>query len=323
MAQAFHNLGVIAVQTGRTADALEKFASAAKWKPDFPGLNRNWGIVSFRDKQFDKSIIPLARHLKTNPRDDLIRKMLGTSYYFIRNFDKSVETLKPIETTLITDAELAYFYVISLVQLHRNQEAVLTANRLAEASKKNPDSLFYAAQSLIILGDYEKAVKELRSIFALAPETPRINYFIGQCLIRLNRYSEAEKAFARELEISPGDASSKYHLALTLIERKIQTERAITILEDAVGLRSDYADARYQLGKIYLEKGETQKALEQLEAAVSTGTSKDYIHYQLSIAYRKVSRKDEADRELKRYQELKAANRKNESPMGNNENLPK
>ena len=323
LARAFHNLGVIAVQTGQDADALENFSSASKWEPDFPGLNRNWGIVSFREKQFDQAIIPLGRHLKTNPQDSLIRQMLGTSYYLTGDFAKSVETLEPIETALIKDAKLAYFYVISLVHMHRNQEAIAIVNKLAGISQKNPESLFYAAQAFMFLGDYERAVKELRATFLLDPHTPRINYFIGQCLIRLNQYSEAEKAFAQELEITPTDASSKYHLALTLIERKIETEKTIALLEDAIGLQSDYADAHYQLGKIYLEKGETQRAVEQLEAAVSAGTNKDYIHYQLSIAYRKASRKEEADRELKRYQELKTANRKNDSPMTSNEKFPK
>ena len=110
---------------------------------------------------------------------------------------------------------------------------------------------------------------------------------------------------------------------MTLIERKIEPDKTIAILEEAIGLKNDYADARYQLGKILLERGDTQKAIEQLEAAVSADANKDYIHYQLSIAYRKVSRKEDADRELKRYQELKNANRKTDSPMWNNENSPK
>lgn len=117
---------------------------------------------------------------------------------------------------------------------------------------------------------------------------------------------------------------SKYHLALTLIERKIKTDEAVKLLKEAIDLRSDYADAHYQLGKIYNEKGETEKAIEQLETAVNSETKKDYIHYQLSIAYRKAARKEDADRELKLYQQLKAENRKTENlmPMGSDKNAP-
>lgn len=317
LAQAFHNLGVIAVQSGQTADALANFESAAKWKPDFPGLARNWGIVSFRAGQFDKAITPLLTQLRSNPNDNLIRRMLGVSYYFIKDFAKSVETLKPVESGIVTDAELAYFYGISLIQLKRNQEGVQIFVKLAEVSQTRPEALFYAAQGFMLLGDYEKSVKEFRQVVSLNPSLEKANYFIGQSLIRLNRFDEAEKAFARELEINRSDFLSKYHLALTFIERKIEPEKTISILEETISLKYDYADARYQLGKIYLEKGEIQKAIDQLEIAVNSDANKEYIHYQLSIAYRKADRKDEADRQLKRYQELKATNRKSDSPMGN------
>jgi tetratricopeptide (TPR) repeat protein len=323
LAQAFHNLGVIAVQTGQTAEALENFAAASVWKPDFPGLDRNWGIVSFRAEQYDKAIVPLARHLKSNPNDNLVRQMLGASYYFTNDFTHAVEVLKPFEAGIVSNPELAYFYGLSLIQLKRNQEAVPIFTKLAEISQNNADVLFSAAQGFMILGDYERSVKEFRRVVSLNPNMAKVNYFIGQSLIRLNRYDEAEKAFSRELELNPTDVLSKYHLAMTLIERKIETDKTITILEEAISLKNDYADARYQLGKIFLERGQTEKAIQQLETAVSAEANKDYIHYQLSIAYRKVSRKADADRELKRYQELKAANRNNDSPMGNNENSPK
>ncbi|MEO6589234.1 MAG: tetratricopeptide repeat protein [Pyrinomonadaceae bacterium] len=321
IAQSYNNLGVIATQIGQLSQAIDNFSAAYSWKPEFPNLSRNLGIVSFQAGEFEKSVAPLARHLQANPQDVLIRKMLGSSYYFTRGFSKSVETLKPIEAKF-DDPELAYFYGISLIQLERNLEAVQVFNQLAKDSRQTPEALFYAAQGFMIAGDYQRAVLEFGQILSIAPDTSKANYFIGQSFIRLNRFAEAEKYFSRELEINPGDALSKYHLALTLIERKIETEKAIQTLEEAISLRNDYADAHYQLGKIYLEKGETKKAIEQLESAVSADAEKDYIHYQLSIAYRKASRKDDADRELKLYQKLKGEKRKtnNPMPMGADEN---
>lgn len=325
LAQAFNNLGVIATQYSQMDEAISLFTSALEWKPDFPNLNRNLGILHFRNGQYEKAIQPLSNQLKLNPNDNLIRQLLGTSYYSINNFAKTIEILKPIETALTADKELTYFYGISLIQQKRNPEAVLIFNKLSQISQKNPESLFYAAQGFMILGDFERAVKEFRTVVLLAPSTSKANYFIGQSLIRLNRFAEAEKAFSRELVLNPDDPLSKYHVALTLIERKIETEKTIAILEEAISLRYDYADARYQLGKLLLEKGEVQKAVEQLESAVLAEANKDYIHYQLSIAYRKMQRKEDADRELKIYQKLKAESRKIEplSPMGNNANSPK
>lgn len=324
LAQAFYNLGVISVQNNQLPEALEKFAAAARWKPNFPNLDRNWGIVAFRAGQFDKAVAPLAREIKVNPQDNLVRQMLGASFYFTGDHKNAVETLRPLSASLTDDAELAYFYGVSLTKLERNQEAALVFDKLAKNSQKNPETLTYAAQGFMLLGDYERAVKEFRVVSALAPQMPKANFFIGQGLIRLNRFDEAERAFQQELSVDPADESSKYHLALTLIERKIRTDEAMKLLNEAIALRSDYADAHYQLGKIYNEKGETEKAIAQLETAANSDPKKDYIHYQLSIAYRKASRREEADRELKLYQELKSANRKTENPMpmGSNKNAP-
>lgn len=315
LAQAFFNLAVVAVQTGQLPDAIEKFAAAGEWKPDFPNLNRSWGIVAFRSGQYEKAVTPLARQVKAVPQDNLARQMLGASYFFTKDFKNAVEALKPIEAAITSDPELAYFYGLSLVQIEKNQEAQMLFDKLAQGAQKNPEVLGNAAQGFMFLGDYERAIKEFRTVSALAPGTPRVNYMIGQGLIRLNRYAEAEGYFQKELEIDPIDETSKYHLALTLIERKVRTDEAMRLLDEAIALRSDYADARYQLGKIYIEQGETDKAILQLEAAVSADAQKDYIHYQLSIAYRKVARKEDADRELKIYQDLKAQNRKTENLM--------
>ncbi len=315
IAQSYNNLGVISTINKQLSEAIENFSAAYRWKSDFPNLARNLGIVSFQANEFEKAVAPLAEHLKSNPQDILIRKMLGSSYYFIKDFAKSVETLKPLGANLKESTELAYFYGISLIQLKRNKEAVQIFNAVSEVSQSQPEALFYAAQGFMIAGDYGRAITDFTRVAALVPDTPKANYFIGQSLIRLNNYADAEKAFSRELEISPNDALSKYHLALTLIERKIETDTAVKILEEAVSLRNDYADAHYQLGKIYLEKGETKKAVEQLENAVSADAGKDYIHYQLSIAYRKMSRKEDADRELKIYQKLKSEQRNADIPM--------
>jgi tetratricopeptide (TPR) repeat protein len=321
VAQAYHNLGVIAAQQNLAEDSLTNFAAAARWKPDFPGLDRNWGIVSFRASQFDKAILPLARHVKARPDDLLTRRMLGVSYYFTKNYKLAAETLKPIEPTIAAEPELAYFYGISLVQLQRHREAAVVFARLAEQNQKSAQARFYAGQGFVLTGDYERAVREFRGAATLDAALPQAHYNAGQSLIRLNRLDEAEKEFKQELALNPNDESAKYHLAYTLLERKTRIDEALTLLKEAIAARYDYADARYQLGKALIEKGEIKEAIEHLEIAATVEPKKDYIRYQLSIAYRRASRPEDADRELKLYRELKAANR-GETPagMGNKEN---
>jgi tetratricopeptide (TPR) repeat protein len=315
LGQAYNNLGVISVQQGNLTESVENFTAASKWDSNLPGLDRNCGIVNFRLSQFDKAIFPLSRVVKADPKDILVRQMLGISYYFNKNYKLAAETLKPLGPGIAGNAELAYFYGISLVQLQRQQEAATIFASIVTQNEKSAQAHFYAGQGFVLTEDYERAVKEFRNAAVLDPQMIQAHYNAGQSLIRLNQLAEAEKEFRLELQINPSDESSKYHLAYSLLERKIGVDEALSLLKEAIATRYDYADARYQLGKVMIEKGDLSGAIYQLETAANIEPKKEYIHYQLSIAYRRASRIADADRELKLYSELKAENRK-ESPAG-------
>ena len=314
LAQAFHNLGVSAAQQNQFAVSLEQFAKAAQWKADLAGLDRNWGIVSFRAEQYETAIPPLSRHVKVNPDDALTRRMLGVSYYLTKAFPQVVDTLKPLDPTIISDPELAYIYGVSLVQLANHKQAGQLFERLSAQNPKSASTRFYSGQGFAMLENFERAIKEFRSAAELDPKMLQVHYLAGQSLIRLNRLGEAEREFRAELLLNSADVIAKYHLAYVLLEQKQQIPSALTLLREAVAARPEYADAQYQLGKALIDMGEVNQAIEHLEIAARAEPSKDYIHYQLSIAYRRASREADADRELELYKSLKASKRKRELP---------
>lgn len=324
-ARAYHNLGVIAAQQGRLAESAASFAAAAEWQPGLAGLDRNWGIVSFRAEQYDKAIPPLARHLQTQPTDALARRMLGVSHYLTGNFRLAADTLKPLEPAITDDLELGYAYGVSLARLADVKAATLLFTRLAARRPPTPQAHLYAAQGLMMLADYEGALREYRAAAGLDASLRQAHHNAGLSLIRLNRLDEAEGEFRQELRLNPADETSKYYLAYVLLEQKQKTDEALTLLKEAIAARPDYADARYRLGKTLAERGDVAGAIEQLEAAARSEPAKDYIRYQLSIAYRRAARATDADRELRLYKELKAASRESSSPagaMGDKRNAP-
>jgi tetratricopeptide (TPR) repeat protein len=316
LAQAYHNLGVIAAQQGRPADGLAQFAAAARWQPRLPGLDRNWGIVSFRAARFAEAVEPLARQLTARPEDALARRMLGVSHYMTGDFRRAADTLRALGEEVTSDPELAYAYGVSLAHVEGGPAASALFERLAAAHAQRAPARLLAAQGFMLVQDYERALRELRVVDGLDPKLPQAHYHAGQALIRLNRPAEAEQEFRLELLLNPSDVSSKYHLAYVLLEQKQRTAEALALLREAVAARPDYADARYQLGKALVEQGDVAGAIEHLEAAARAEPSKDYIHYQLSIAYRRASRAADAERELQLYKELKSANRSRQQPGG-------
>ena len=321
IARAYHNLGVIAIQRKNTEGGTFFLEKALTWKADFPGVRRNLGIVSFQAKDYEATAEHLSEHLKSQPNDILARRMLGTSFYLMNRFKETTEVLKPFGDSIIADAELAYFYGLASVQIEDVATATRVFEKMAAQYGNEAPKLFFAAQGFMFLGDFKRAIVEFDRVLSQSPSFQKANYFRGQSFIRLSRFEEAETAFKNELSLNSSDALSKYHLALTLIERRIRTDEAIKHLTEVLLFKPDYADARYQLGKIYIEQNKIPKAIEELESALKIDFNKDYIHYQLSIAYRKASRREDSKRHLELYRKIKAEKRKNSDPqpMGGNQ----
>jgi len=80
--------------------------------------------------------------------------------------------------------------------------------------------------------------------------------------------------------------------------------------------KPSYGDAHYQLGKALLDKGETQGAIQHLETATQLQPTQSYGYYQLSLAYRRVGRVEDADKALRTYQQLKEKNSPKNSGEG-------
>ena len=124
---------------------------------------------------------------------------------------------------------------------------------------------------------------------------------------------EAVGEFRAELQAHPADARAKYHVAYGLLMQQ-QKDQAFALLNEVVRDKPDYADAQYQLGKMLLERGDVKAAIERLEIAVHLDPTKDYSYFQLSAAYRRDGRMDDAQHALQDYQKLKEKERGTEHP---------
>ena len=102
--------------------------------------------------------------------------MLGVSHYLTKNFAQVVETLKPLEPTIVTDAELAYIYGLSLIQLADHKRAGNLFQRLAAQNPKDALTRFYAAQGFAMLQDYQLALKEFRFAAEVDPKMRQGHY---------------------------------------------------------------------------------------------------------------------------------------------------
>jgi tetratricopeptide (TPR) repeat protein len=304
LGNAYNNLGVIQARRDQYAQAADYFRQAAHWKPDVPGLDRNWGLASFRAQRFEEATNPLASQMARQPDDAKARAALGMSYFMTDKFAKTVEVFQPLLANLPDDPGVLYALGVSLVRTGDSATAARAFQRMIE---KNPN----VAEIHVLLGQadadqnqYTPAIAEFSRALELDPKVEGAHFGHGFILLHEGKVDESVGEFRAELEAHPGDARAKYHLAYGLLMQQ-QKDQAFTLLSEVVRDKPDYADAQYQLGKILLERGEVKAAIGRLETAVHLDPTKDYSYFQLSAAYRRDGRLEDAQHVLEAYQKIK------------------
>jgi len=308
LANSYNNLGVIQARREQYAPATDYFHKAAQWNADLPGLDRNYGLASFRAQRFEEAITPLSRQLTHQPGDTKARDALGVSYFMTDKFAQTVAVFQPVLADLPDDPGVLYALGVSLVHTGDSANASRVFRRMLE---KNPD----VAEIHVLLGQafadqnqYTPAAGEFSRALELDPKIDGAHFGRGLILLRQGKVDDSVQEFRAELTAHPSDAKAKYHLAYGLLMQQ-QKDQAFALLTEVVRDKPDYADAQYQLGKLLLERGEVKPAIEKLETAVRLDPTKDYSYFQLSLAYRRDGRADDAQRVLQAYQALKEKER--------------
>lgn len=271
IADSFNNLGAIAAGKNQLSDALAYFEGAYAWNPSLPGLDYNWGRAAFAAGQFDEAAGPLGRYVAAHPQDAWARSALGASDFMLRDYAGVVAAVQPIKAQLGPNVQLAYMYGVSLIRT----------------------------------GQYESGVAVLKSLEAKQPRFAPAREALGEAFASRKDYADAAGEFREVIKLSPADFGAQYNLALALIELR-QNSEAQALL---AGLQKNWPDPHvyYTLGKLQLEAGDLTGAISNLEKAAALSPNSGPIHHELADAYRRAARTQDADREMKLYQELESA----------------
>jgi tetratricopeptide (TPR) repeat protein len=318
IADAYNNLGVAAAGQKDFIAAGDYFRKAAKWYPSLPTLDRNLGMAFFYAGQYSDAITPLWHHLEQHPDDTRARAALGLSYFEVEKYSAVLETLQLLKPEEVNaDPGLALAYAVSLEKSGKYEEGMSQMKSLEQA---NPGSAgvhvaigeAYADQKL-----YGTAIEEYRKALAIDPNQARTHFLLGLSLMHEATQADAAQEFRAALTLDPKDATAKYHLAYSLIQMQ-KKEEGQTLLREVVSQDPTYADAFYQLGKLQLEQGDAKTAISNLETSARLSPANDYIHYQLSMAYRRDSRTEDAEREMHVYEAMKQHRRGDHEPPPSN-----
>ncbi|HEY7657710.1 MAG TPA: tetratricopeptide repeat protein [Burkholderiales bacterium] len=231
---ALHLLGIIALQRGDHAGAVEKILQAIAIRPDDAAYHANLAHAYAGLQRLPEALAAFERAGRLDRNDPDIQLGIGNC----------------------------------LGMMGRGPEAEAVLRSLVEKHPRYALGWFNLAKSQEIQKRYEDACASYRRAIELAPRSADAYHNMGVALNRLQRYEEAEQAFRGSLAADPGFAPSRVGLAVALnfLRRHDEAEAQC---REAIRLAPGERGARAMLAKSLSGQGRWAEALQWFEAAIS------------------------------------------------------
>ena len=240
----------------------------------------------------------------------------GVHCAMVKNqFDAADEFLGQLTRQFPNDPQVLYIAVHTYSDLatRASQQLATTAPNSAQAHELN-------AESLEMQGKWDEAEKEYRQIVQMNQQSPGIHFKLGRLLLSepnppADAADQAKKEFQQELKIDPSNAGAEYVLG-ELARQAQDSDAAIQHFSRATKLDPNFSDAFLGLGTALIAAKKFPDAVPALEAAVRLEPQNPAAHYNLGLAYTRVGRKEEADRQFAIHREMvaKSDERENAKP---------
>ena len=231
---AWHNLGLLGMQTNRPVVAIEGYAAALELdarKPDW------------------------------HSRLALAQRVLGRLDDAIEHFRRAIE-LEPerVETHLNLAGVLA--------QRGKADEAVACYRRALALKPDAVEAHHDLGVALLTRGQFDQALAHFQQALTLDPNLAQAHLNIGNLFLAQGRFVEAEPHYQRGLAINADFPKAQHSLGLALAMQGKLAE-AVPRFERAVALKADFSEASNDLARTLYNLDRTDEALRALARAIA------------------------------------------------------
>lgn len=290
---ALFNDGVKLHQAGRLADAEAIYRRVLEARADHPGALHLLGVLDIQRGQPAAAIDKIRAALAVNPAAAPFHGNLGTALQALGRLDEAIQAYREAVRLDPSYAD-AHNNMGALFEKRTQYRDAVDSYRAA--LKARPDfveALNNLGQLLRRAGEYKEAASLLARAIELGAKDGAAHRALGIALGRLDRTDEAIAALRKAIEIDPSDHEAFNHLGNRL-KHKGLVQEAEDSYRAALRLKPDYVDAHNNLGNVFYRLGR----LEEAETCYRTALrfKPDYAdgHGNLGIVHMGMGRYDEA-----------------------------
>jgi tetratricopeptide (TPR) repeat protein len=191
--------------------------------------------------------------------------------------------------------------VLYITTRYYGELASRASQELAATAPSSYQALELEAEAMESQSRWDDAAAEYKKILQQNPNVPGIHFRLGRVALSKSESpgntEEARKEFEQELKIDPTNAAAEFSLG-EIARRGGQWDEAVLRFTNASKLDPGFAEAFVALGMSLNSAERFSEAVSPLERYIKMLPTDAAGHYQLSIAYARTGRKEDAVREM-------------------------
>lgn len=264
---ALHLLGVVDIQRGRPAAALENIAAAMAINPQAAPFHGNYATALQALGRLDEAQTHYQEAVRLDPDYADAHNNLGV---LLEKRARQRDAIAAYRAALKARPDFAEAHQ-NLGQLLRATGAIDEAiTHLREAIRLRPDYAEAHRGLGIALGrqnKVEESIAELRRAIALNPEDAEAHNQLGNRLKQKGRLEEAEASYRRALALQPDLVDAHNNLG-NVHFRRGRLDAAEACYRKTLALRADYPDGHGNLGIVHMGRCDYDAAIASLRRAL-------------------------------------------------------
>ncbi len=261
---AYGLIGYVYFARGRYQEAIEQFEKAVTYETNTATKAITYEVIAFSYSSLGRDQDAIAAYGKARTlRPESTSAIWGLARIHEKrgDFDEAIRLKKEA----MGREPVASSY------------ATLASTYLAKARRNNSDA------------DFEEAISLLKKAINMNPTFGTAYFLLGQVYKFYKGGVHADEAIANyetAAKYNPKDASIYFHLGDLYYAVKKNYDAAIKYLRDAINLDPNFAQANWELGAVYRDKGDDVQAVKYFLEAIRADRSHQDAYFSLVAIYR-------------------------------------
>jgi Flp pilus assembly protein TadD len=302
--RAVNLLGIVRVQQHREGEAEQLFKQAIKQRPDFASAHMDLGLLYLQLNRGDEAEPEFRETLRLDPGRMDARAALVKLYRaqaadaaHQQNFEKAVSLLIQARKLSPQDHDVLFEFGMSALRMSLFPDAIQAFEETLEVQNEDSKAIYGLGRAQIGLARFQDARESFERYVQLRPEDASGYYALGFVLRALQQIPEARRQFEKSIQLQPAQSESYFCLGLLDLDEN-NLDDASKHFSGVLKRDPKHAGALTGLGRVAFQRKQYQTACDLLQTATISDPSLREAHYYLGMAYARLGRKEDSEKEL-------------------------